>query len=407
MATNNAAQPSSGTTGFNPAFSDVILESFSRIQVRPTSLTSNHLRDAQMSANLLMGEWQIKPSFPNLWKVQLTAIPLEQGQTTYSLPATTVGVLDAYIRQFEMNAAVSVAPAFTTVSGNQTVAVNFPNHGQSAGNWVAVLVQVSVGGIVIQGQFQVVTVLDPNNLTISVPVAPTAPVSGGGAVPVFTSTVNSESVEVTLNNHGLVAGNEFNVPVSTAVGGLTISGMYQVATYVDANHFTITANVNASSSATEAENGGLASLQGQNTTVAPFDRVIYPISRSEYASYPNKQSQGFPSVFWFDRLLQPNLTLWLVPDGNGPYTLYVYVMQQSFDVVTSGGATLDMPWRFLEAFCAALAGKLAWKYPPPPQSGVTVAMVEQRAQQAWDWASAQDVEEVPLYLVPGLTSFYR
>lgn len=403
----NAAQPSSGTTTFNPAFSDVILEAFGRVQIRPPSLTTNHLRDAQMSANLLMGEWQIKPAFPNLWKVQLNAIPLEQGVTTYSLPASTVGVLDVYIRQFDMNAAVSVAPGFTTVANNTSVKISFPNHGQSAGNWIAVLIQVSVGGIVIQGQFQVATVIDPNNLTITVPVAPTTPVTAGGAVPTFTSASGSEIVTVTLANHGLVAGNDFNVVTSTAVGDLTLSGEYQVTTYISSSQFTITANVNAACTQTVSENGGLASLQGQNTTVAPYDRVIYPISRTEYASYPNKQSQGYPSVFWFDRLLQPTITLWLVPDGNGPYTCYAYLMQQTYDVVTSGGTTLDMPWRFLEAFCAALAAKLAWKYPPPPQSGVTVQMLEQRAQQAWDWASAQDVEEVPMYLVPGLGGFYR
>jgi hypothetical protein len=46
-----------------------------------------------------------------------------------------------------------------------------------------------------------------------------------------------------------------------------------------------------------------------------IDRVILPISRTEYASYPNKTQQGFPTTFWFDRLLAPTVTLWPVPDG--------------------------------------------------------------------------------------------
>ena len=45
------------------------------------------------------------------------------------------------------------------------------------------------------------------------------------------------------------------------------------------------------------------------------DRIILPVSRTEYASYPNKQQQGFPTVFWFDRLISPEVTLWPVPDG--------------------------------------------------------------------------------------------
>ena len=48
----------------------------------------------------------------------------------------------------------------------------------------------------------------------------------------------------------------------------------------------------------------------------PIDRIILPVSRTEYASYPNKEQQGFPTTFWFDRLLSPNVTIWPVPDGS-------------------------------------------------------------------------------------------
>ena len=30
-----------------------------------------------------------------------------------------------------------------------------------------------------------------------------------------------------------------------------------------------------------------------------IDRVILPISRTEYMSYPNKAQEGFPTTFWF------------------------------------------------------------------------------------------------------------
>jgi len=49
------------------------------------------------------------------------------------------------------------------------------------------------------------------------------------------------------------------------------------------------------------------------------DRLIFPISRTEYASYPDKTIQNVPTVFWFDRLIAPTITLWAAPDGNGPY----------------------------------------------------------------------------------------
>ena len=38
-----------------------------------------------------------------------------------------------------------------------------------------------------------------------------------------------------------------------------------------------------------------------NNAGTNIDRIILPISRTEYASYPNKEQQGFPTVYWFDR----------------------------------------------------------------------------------------------------------
>ena len=56
-------------------------------------------------------------------------------------------------------------------------------------------------------------------------------------------------------------------------------------------------------------------LDAYTTTNQGIDRVIMPISRTEYASYPNKEQQGFVTSFWYDRLISPTITLWPVPDG--------------------------------------------------------------------------------------------
>ena len=73
-----------------------------------------------------------------------------------------------------------------------------------------------------------------------------------------------------------------------------------------------------------------AYVQDQNSG-ANIDRIILPISRTEYASYPNKEQQGYPTVYWFDRLISPSrstgsagptVTLWPVPNtDNGPQYL--------------------------------------------------------------------------------------
>mgnify|MGYP003349330840 FL=1 len=91
-----------------------------------------------------------------------------------------------------------------------------------------------------------------------------------------------------------------------------------------------------------------------------IDRIIMPISRTEYASYPNKEQQGFPTVFWFDRLLSPTVTLWPVPNvDNGPSTLSYYRVTQIQDANLQNGLTVDIPYLWMEAFAYGLATRLA------------------------------------------------
>lgn len=131
------------------------------------------------------------------------------------------------------------------------------------------------------------------------------------------------------------------------------------------------------------------------------DRYISPISRTEYASYPNKTQQGFPAVYWFDRLISPTITLWPVPDGNGPYVMNYYSVRQTQDAVLSGGKTVEIPYRWLDAFAAALAWRLSEKYAPQLEM-----RMQQKADRAWTLAATQDTENVPLYIIPGLSGYY-
>lgn len=132
------------------------------------------------------------------------------------------------------------------------------------------------------------------------------------------------------------------------------------------------------------------------------DRLIFPISRTEYASYPNKQQQGFPTVFWFDRLISPTITLWLVPDQNGPYTLKYYRCTQNQDANLPSGETPAIPYRFIDAMVAGLAHRLSRIWKPEMEQ-----MRKADADEAWRIAAGNDVENVSLFLSPGLSSYYR
>lgn len=135
---------------------------------------------------------------------------------------------------------------------------------------------------------------------------------------------------------------------------------------------------------------------------SPIDRIIWPISRTEYASMPNKTTQGPPTSFWFNRLIAPTITLWPVPDANGPYTLNMYVVRTSQDAVMAGNVSLDVQKRFLDAFVWALAARLAVTYGPD-----RAAALAAQAKESWEIAAAQDVENVPMSISPGIGSYYR
>lgn len=136
---------------------------------------------------------------------------------------------------------------------------------------------------------------------------------------------------------------------------------------------------------------------------ANTDRIIMPISRTEYASYPNKDQQGFPTVYWFDRLLTPTVTVWPVPNTTqGPTELKYYRVRQLQDASLSNGQTVDIPYRWMEAFATGLASRLAIIWAPALAAGL-----KQLADEAYGIAAAQDTEYAPMYISPMVSGYWR
>ena len=145
-----------------------------------------------------------------------------------------------------------------------------------------------------------------------------------------------------------------------------------------------------------------AVIQQNTGTSSQFDRVIMPISRTEYSQTPNKLQQAPPTVFWFDRLINPTVTLWPVPDQTNYYTLNYYAVTQIQDAELTDAQTVDIPYRWLDALAAGLAARLAAIYAPD-----RMQMLEAKAQQAYTIAATQDTENVGLYITPGLSGYFR
>jgi len=138
-----------------------------------------------------------------------------------------------------------------------------------------------------------------------------------------------------------------------------------------------------------------------NATTNQIDSYITPISRTIYASIANKFTQGPPTQYWFDRLINPTVTVWPVPDSGGPYTFNYYACSQLQDANLPGGETPDLPYRWLGVLLTGLALRLARVYAPSMEAARKADYVE-----AWGFAASQDTENVPTTFTPTLSSYY-
>ena len=134
----------------------------------------------------------------------------------------------------------------------------------------------------------------------------------------------------------------------------------------------------------------------------PIDRYLWPISRTEYDSIPNKSQQGFPNQYWFDRLISPTFTLYFVPDGNGPYTIYYHRFRQVQDIVYTGALNPEVPNRAIDALIAGLAHRLSRIYAPALE-----ARRKADADEAFAIYAKQDTENVNLYIQPAVSGYWR
>ncbi len=231
----STTQVYSGSYDFAPSGGEIIMSAYQRIAIRPTELLATHLQTAVMELNLLLA--RLANQQPNLWLVDLQSLPIIQAQATYSLPAETVMITNAYL---------------STGSGTSKI-----------------------------------------------------------------------------------------------------------------------------------------------------DRLIWPLSQTEYAAIANKESQGPPTTFWFNRTISPTITLYLTPDGGGPYTIYYYRVRQIQDATLPSGVNVEIPYRWLDAITAGLAHRLARIYMPQLEQ-----IRKADADEAWTIAATQDVENVALNITPGLGGYF-
>lgn len=131
------------------------------------------------------------------------------------------------------------------------------------------------------------------------------------------------------------------------------------------------------------------------------DRIITSVDRDTYASFPDKDTPGKPTVYWFNQQIEPTITVWQPPDDD-IYTLRYYRARQIQDASMPNGLAPEIPYRFLEAYVAGLAFKLAELYAPARMGDLA-----QVALRAFQRASQRDIEKSSLRIVPAMSIYYN
>jgi hypothetical protein len=126
------------------------------------------------------------------------------------------------------------------------------------------------------------------------------------------------------------------------------------------------------------------------------DYEVERISRGEYATLPNKTTQGRPSQFYFDRQIDPIINLWSVPENSTDQLIYYYVQRiEDADALVN---TTDMPFRFYPCMVAGLAYYISMKR-APERIQLLKSVYEEEFQRAAD----EDEGRTPLKLQPSLS----
>lgn len=138
----------------------------------------------------------------------------------------------------------------------------------------------------------------------------------------------------------------------------------------------------------------------RDTSATPNqDYILTGISRADYDALPFKTQSGTrPTQFYFERTLTPTCYLWPV-QNNANYTMYAHNWLLQNDV---GNFTnqFDAPNRWMDAAAANLAHRLAVKFRPERAADLKIL-----ADASFNAAAAEDVENVPLRIVPNMQGY--
>lgn len=126
----------------------------------------------------------------------------------------------------------------------------------------------------------------------------------------------------------------------------------------------------------------------------PNDILMYRMNADDYFNMTNKDFQGRPLQFWFDRKLVPEMKLWPQPDATAAQNLMPVYRQRLIMDVGSLQQAIEVPTRWFYTIIFVLADALG--FVTPEANPAKWAAAQRRAAQmlATTWTEERDKSPV-------------
>jgi hypothetical protein len=186
-----------------------------------------------------------------------------------------------------------------------------------------------------------------------------------GAISAIATTITLDSVWQFPTSGTLLIDSEQITYTGTNTGSNTITGCVRGANSTTAATHTDNTAVYNYNSITYGADDILEASYRQTDQSPVVDFPLTKISRSGYSALSSKYSEGTPTQYYVQRLIDKiTITLYLTPGSSEVNNVMFYYYAKRIQDVGAYTNITDVPYRFVPCMCAGLAYYLSIKFAP-------------------------------------------
>lgn len=338
----------SGTYNFQSVQIELLIrEAYENIGIAPEFLTPQQLESARRSINLILLEWMNKST--NLWTLKSSFLALNEYQNQYRLNHPISDITAVNLRT--SNRKLGGVPSAS--SGNAENA--FDNNAATA------CIQDVANGTIAYDYGE-----DNKQRITFVGIQSNIDTTYSIILEYSNDTVNWQQLQV-IESQTYVSGSP--------------------------TWFDIVRPINARAYRIRETGGSILNIQEIYFNNNVLDIPMSGISRDEYLKLPQKNLTGRPSSYYFDRAINPVISLW--PTPSGMYQTLQYSYKRHMQDVGLYTNAIEIPSSFYPVLVAALSFKLALKFNPQ-----LAEILNQEYQNTFADATVEDSENIKMSIRP-------